>query len=120
PETEQVPPVAAQSSGARATPAASQRCSRLPLQVAVLGVQAAAPTWPGWVTGRLGSTPSGLTGGQPTAPGVHAAPLPPAPGSALPVPPTPDELLPASPWKLGTSSPLPPSSELPQPTPAAV
>src|SRR5690606_25838457 len=37
-----------------------------------------------------------------------------------PVPPTPDELLPASPWKLGTSSPLPPSSELPQPTPAAV
>jgi hypothetical protein len=39
-----MPPVNEQSCGANATPAASQRLSTLPVQLAPFGVQAAEPT----------------------------------------------------------------------------
>jgi hypothetical protein len=114
--TPQLPPITAQSCGASATPAPSQRCSRLPLQLAVLGVQLVEPTCPvsDGLTGRLGLVVSVLAAGQPTAPGVHAGVLllPAEPGSVLLVPPTPEGVVPGE--KPGTSSappsPLPPQA----------
>jgi hypothetical protein len=118
--TPQLPPITAQSCGASATPAPSQRCSRLPLQLAVLGVQLVEPTCPSsdGLTGRLGLVVSVLAGEQPTAPGVHPGVLllPAAPGSVLLVPPTPDGLVPGE--KPGTSS-APPSLLPPQALTAA-
>jgi hypothetical protein len=119
--TPQLPPITAQSCGASATPAPSQRCSRLPLQLAVLGVQLVDPTCPvsDGLTGRLGLVVSVLAGEQPTAPGVHPGMLlvPAAPGSVLLVPPTPEGVVPGE--KPGTSS-APPSLLPPQAMTAAV